>query len=78
MHNLFISVPQIIMTSTMGIIWTFSGPDGKTGADAINVVWFLRLGGLFALGAMYLATWIDDPVEEEKQAYVDEMCLREM
>lgn len=60
MHNVSIALPQILFTVGMGI---FSIPSAKGHHDGggpleddKHLAWVLRLGGVFGLVAMYLAT----------------------
>lgn len=65
-HNFAICLPQILMSSAMGIVWATSATnDTSSHYDDSSVVWFLRIGGLSALAAMYIATWIQDRTEYE-------------
>ena len=62
-HNFFICLPQILITVGMGVQWTLSGVDKGNGDEQdLDLVWVLRLGGVFALMAMYIATGIREPV----------------
>ncbi|KAH8691328.1 major facilitator superfamily domain-containing protein [Talaromyces proteolyticus] len=55
-HNMAICLPQIVVMSLMGIIWSFVGSD-----DAfVGVVWFLRLGGAVAFVAMGFSTTLHE------------------
>ncbi|KAI4170044.1 MAG: hypothetical protein LQ346_008903 [Caloplaca aetnensis] len=58
LHNLFICLPQILVTLGMGIVSVLSDSGG--GEDTLKLAWILRLGGIFALVSMYLATKLDD------------------
>lgn len=62
-HNVAISSPQVLATLVSSVIFkALQKPRGSPGDD--SVAWVLRLGGLAALVAAYLATRIDD-VETE-------------
>ncbi|KAH8899815.1 MFS general substrate transporter [Thozetella sp. PMI_491] len=73
-HNLAICLPQIIMMSMMGIIWMSTG----TKDSSLGVVWFLRLGGLFALIAVGFCTRLDERVEYEKTSEYTAIPLEEI
>ena len=62
-HNFFICLPQFLINLEMGVQWMLSAVD-KGGDDEqdLGLVWVLRLGGVFALMAMYIATGIREPV----------------
>jgi solute carrier family 45, member 1/2/4 len=55
-HNLAICLPQIIIMSAMGIVWMCAE---TTGGSSLDVVWFLRAGGVFALVASYFTAGLD-------------------
>ncbi|EED19146.1 sucrose transport protein, putative [Talaromyces stipitatus ATCC 10500] len=61
-HNIAICLPQIIIMLVMGLFWvitekkTASHDETVEHQKFLGIVWFLRLGGLFSLGAMYYTT----------------------
>lgn len=61
-HNIAVCLPQIIIMLIMGLFWVIAekkttSPDGTTEHQKfLGIVWFLRLGGLFSLSAMYHTT----------------------
>lgn len=58
LHNFFICLPQILVTLGMGVISIMV--DSDSGEEKLELAWILRLGGIFAVVAMYLATKLDD------------------
>ena len=59
----FICLPQFLITVGMGVQWMLSAVDKSSGDEQdLGLVWVLRLGGAFALMAMYIATVIREPV----------------
>lgn len=61
-HNMAICLPQVIIMLAMGIVWLITGSDNESHSEtaeiqtSLGIVWFLRLGGVFSLCAMYYTT----------------------
>ena len=61
-HNLSICLPQILITTGMGLERILAGEKAKDHTDPdSNLVIVFRLAGVFALVAMYIARWVQDP-----------------
>lgn len=59
LHNFSICLPQMLITLGMGLHSMLSAAKGSGYAEQDDqIVWSLRLGGLFALVAMFLTTGI--------------------
>lgn len=62
-HNFFICLPQLLVTLGMGVQSILSAANEGSGDEQLGVlVWVLRLSGVFALMAMYIAPGIREPV----------------
>jgi hypothetical protein len=61
-HNIAICLPQVIIMLIMGLFWVITEKETVSHNGSVenqkfpDVVWFLRLGGLFSVGAMYYTT----------------------
>ncbi|KAF4618422.1 hypothetical protein G7Y89_g14880 [Cudoniella acicularis] len=64
-HNLSICLPQILMCLGMGLVSLVSDrkSEEKRNKQSFDSVWILRLGGIFALLAMYIATRVEEPFQ---------------
>lgn len=73
LHNLSICLPQILMCFGTGLALVISGAESnKSNGKTLDPVWLLRLGGVLALVAMYVATGIEEPVERTFSTELDE------
>lgn len=64
-HNSFISAPQLLMTIVSSLIFKLLAPDpNDDGARDTSIAWMLRLGGVCALCASYMATKVRDEIDE--------------
>jgi solute carrier family 45, member 1/2/4 len=67
-HNLAICLPQIMMISSMVIIW---GSTESTDSS-FGLVWFLRLGGVSSLVAAYFTTLLNNlPKDRNAVKYIE-------
>lgn len=69
LHNLAICLPQMIIMSVMGTVWLLT----ETKDDYVQVVWFLRCGGIFALVATYFTTRLDERFQQEEDVQCAEL-----
>lgn len=64
-HNLSICLPQILICLGIGLVWMLSDTKSDiSNRQSSGFVWVLRLGGVFALAAMYIATGIQELIRE--------------
>lgn len=63
LHNLAICLPQILMIALMGLVWLL----GKSTDGSLNVVWFLRLGGVCSFVGAYFATKLEEQKDAENR-----------
>jgi solute carrier family 45 protein 1/2/4 len=69
LHNLSICLPQILMCVGISLALVISGAkNSRIDGQTLDPVWILRLGGVLALIAMYVATGIREPFEESFSA----------
>ena len=62
MHNFSICLPQILVTLGMSVYSMLSASNSENPVEqGLYLAWVLRVGGIFGLVAMYLATAIRDP-----------------
>ena len=74
-HNLSICAPQILICLGMGLVLMLSGD--VSNKQSFDTAWVLRLGGVFALVAMYIATGIQEPFRESSSGGYVELRLDE-
>jgi solute carrier family 45 protein 1/2/4 len=71
LHNVAISLPQILVTLGSGFFWKLQETIGSHSDE--STVWILRAGGIAALVAMYLGRKLQDPRIDIEHTWKDEI-----